>query len=185
MNGTVDDLYLEWLYGQIAAVRNRNPARSYWDLANKLYRTPFIGWVPNDDNRAEDGKCLRHEFVEEAGIDFVEQEWLELDCSFLEMLIGIARRAAFETDLSPLAWFWKLMENLELRDYTDDIYEIAIDEAVEEALNRVNDRTYERDGKGGLFPLHIAHKDQRKVELWYQLAAYVLEAKRVPEHLPQ
>lgn len=185
MNGTVDDLYFEWLYGQIASVRNRNPARSYWKLASKLYSTPFIGWLPNDDNRAEDGKCLRVEFVESSGIDFVDRDWMEMDCSFLEMLIGLARRAAFETDREPVAWFKKMLENIELLDYTDDIYEIAIDEAVEEALNRVNDRTYMRNGDGGLFPLAVAHKDQRRVELWYQLAAYILEAKKVPEHLPQ
>lgn len=185
MNGTVDDLYFEWLYSQIGVVRNRNPARSYWDLARKLYTTPFVGWLPNDDNRAEDGKCLRDEFVDEAGIDFVDREWRELDCSFLEMLIGLARRASFETGVEPVAWFWKMMENLELRNYTDDIYEVSIDEAVEEALNRVNDRTYLRNGDGGLFPLRNAHKDQRKVELWYQLAAYLLEASRVPEHMPQ
>jgi hypothetical protein len=184
VNGTDDDRYFEWLYSHIGSVRNRNPARSYWDLARKLYTTPFIGWLPNDDNREEDGKCLRDEFTEQTGT-VVDREWRNMDCSFLEMLIGLAQRASFESGEEPVAWFWKMMENLELRDYTDDIYEIAINEAVEEALNRVNDRTYARNGEGGLFPLNIAHKDQRKVELWYQLAAYLLEGKRVREHLPQ
>ena len=37
------------------------------------------------------------------------------------------------------------------------------------------ERRYKRSGEGGLFPLKNAAKDQRKVEIWYQLSSYLLE----------
>jgi hypothetical protein len=53
---------------------------------------------------------------------------------------------------------------------------------VDEILERVIGRTYRPDGRGGFFPLRYAEKDQREVELWYQLNAYVelLQDELVP-----
>jgi hypothetical protein len=34
-------------------------------------------------------------------------------------------------------------------------------------------RTYEPNGVGGFFPLENPNEDQREVELWYQMSAYV------------
>ena len=104
-----------------------------------------------------------------------------MDCSVLEMLIALAGRVAFEDDFegSSLEWFWRLINNLELGKYSDDVYEISISEGVDEIANRLNERTYSWTGAGGLFPLNFAQEDQRHVELWYQLSAYLLEADYV------
>ena len=48
-------------------------------------------------------------------------------------------------------------------------------EEVNDVLDRVIWRTYRWDGHGGLFPLNEPEKDQREVEIWYQLSAYLLE----------
>ena len=48
-------------------------------------------------------------------------------------------------------------------------------ETVEEILNRVVWRTNESDGTGGLFPLSRPYLDQRDVEIWSQLNAFLLE----------
>ena len=177
-NGTIDDLYFEWLYGQIAAVTNRNPARSYWSLARQMYSTPFAWFIPNDDNRAEDGKELRYEFHDQTNTP-VTQEWMELPCSMLEMMIALARRASFETGLEPLWWFWKLMDNIELKNYTDITYNVAVTQVVDETLARINQRTYRKNGRGGLFPLSHTQKDQTQVELWYQMASYLMDEQYV------
>lgn len=179
MNGTIDDRYFEWLYGQVGAVRNRNPARSYWKLLVALYTTEFQWFVSNDDNRIEDGKDLRFEFIDEYGDEGVHQDWLELGCSMLEMMLALARRMSYEAEGTSVDWFWKMVKNLELDTYTDAVYEIAISEEVEEVLERVNKRTYARSGAGGLFPLRYSTHDQRTVELWYQMSAYLLESNRV------
>lgn len=177
VNDSLDGAYLEWLYSQVGIVQNRNPARSHWKLLRQLYTREFTWFVPNDDNRIEDGKELRSEFLLETGyqLDDPYGHWFSLGCSMLEMLIGLSRRVAFESDRSPGEWFWRLMHNLELDHVTDDIYEISIEEEVEEILDRVIFRQYEYNGQGGLFPLRNAHQDQRAVEVWYQLQAYLLE----------
>lgn len=176
-DGTLDDLYLEWLYSKLGSVRNRNPARSYWALVKQLYSTPFIYFVPNDDNRAIDGMELRQTFASEVGIHIDDHSWLELPCSMLEMLLALAGRASFESQGTPDWWFWKLVNNIELRKYTDAVYNESVTEWVDEILSTVNERTYGEDGNGGLFPLRHAQLNQRNVELWYQMSAYLLEGR--------
>lgn len=175
MSGTTDDRYLEWLYGLVAAVRNRNPARSYWKLLKQLYTTEFVWLVSNDDNRVEDGKELRFEFVAEQGSDGVDTDWMNLGCSMLEMLVALARRASFETTLSADEWFWILLRNIGLDRYSDTVYTSANKAEITDVLERVIYRTYNHTGRGGLFPLKYTTHDQRKVELWYQLSEYLME----------
>lgn len=175
--GTLDDLYLEWLYKHFAVVGNRNPARSYWGLARQLYTKQFSWIIANDDNRVEDGKDLRQEFLSEVDTSqvYVDRNWMELGCSMLELLVSLAEMAAFESGESVIEWFWRFMYNLGLDRYSDDLYGESIQGEVEEALDRVIRRTYAADGTGGLFPLRSAQQDQRRVELWYQMSAYILE----------
>lgn len=173
----LDDAYLEWLYNHFAVVQNTNPERSYWKLALQLYTTPFRPFLMQDNNRAEDGKELRGLFLDQTGYNLDDPYglFLGLDCSMLEMLIALSDRTAFQTGGSVTEWFWRFMTNLSLERYSDDLYEISIQEEVEEALDRVNWRTYSADGTGGLFPLRQPDHDQRKIELWYQMSAYILE----------
>lgn len=177
--GTLDDVYLTWLYGHVDSVQNTNPATNHWGLLKVLYTTAFIGYIPNDDNRSADGKELRFEFLQTTDypLDDPYGSWFDLDCSVLEMILALSRRAAFEDESlgSPVEWFWRMIHNLELDGYTDDIFEISIQEEVEEVLDRLNNRTYLRNGSGGLFPLQKAKEDQRKVELWTQMQTYLLE----------
>lgn len=175
MSGTVDDRYFEWLYSQIGSVRSRNPARSYWKLAKKLYITEFVWLVANDDNRVEDGKELRLEFVNEQGSDGINPTWMDLGCSMLEMLIALSRRVAFLADKEPGDWFWIFIQNLDLDSYNDTRFTPHREQIVEEVLERFIYRNYFPDGIGGLFPMDNPTEDQRKVELWHQLSAYLLE----------
>lgn len=181
-NGTLDDRYLEWLYLQIGAVRNRNPRRSFWHLAKQLYITPFEWSVPNDDNRCEDGTDLRWEFLDGEHID-ADPSWMGLQCSVLEMMIALARRASFEAKGTPGDWFWLFAQNLQIRGYNDSIYSTAIEREVTETLQRFINRKYDYDGRGGLFPLRNPRQDQTRVELWYQMSAYMLEGDYI-DHGP-
>ena len=173
MNEQLDELYIQWLYSQVASVRLRNPSRTYWRILRQLYVKEFIWIIPNDDNRVEDGRDLRYEFIEELGLRDIDEAWLRQGCSFLEMLIGLSRRLSFEDDGEPRTWFWKLMENLNLEQYNDNA--LIPEQEVDDILDTVIFRTYRRDGRGGLFPLRNARYDQRDVEIWYQLSAYLLE----------
>lgn len=172
---TIDERYFDWLYSNVADPRERNPLRSYKLLCERLYRTPFEWDIRNDENRAEDGRALREEFLEFSHEHHPDYNWMVLDTSMFEMLIALSRRAAYQTDLSSEEWFWLMIKNLELNKYVDDRYHEAVDDAVIRSLRRVINRDYHPSGRGGLFPLRDPERDQREVELWYQLSAYILE----------
>lgn len=144
-------------------------------LAVALYKKEFTWFVSNDDNRMEDGRELREDFVEEMAIER-DQAWMEEGCSMLEMLIALSRRCAFEADEDPFEWFWVLIDNLGLRPFVDEEFTDDYNVDVDIVLDRVVNRTYKSNGHGGLFPLHHSKEDQRRVEIWYQMAAYLNES---------
>lgn len=167
---TDDELYLEWLYDQVI-VRTRRGA-TYWKLLRQLHQTEFTWFVPNDGNRAEDGRDLRREWADRVDID-PDREWMELGCSFLEMLVALARRMEFEADESPQHWFWHLLENLGFESYHDGSGYSR--NYVTKRLRVVVDRMYDELGNGGLFPLRNPSTDQRRIELWDQMNEYLLQ----------
>lgn len=172
MAETLDELYFTWLYGQVSSVKLKNTTKSHWSLLRQLYTKEFVWTVPNDDNRVEDGVNLRYEFLHDEHIGPENSDWLELGCSFFEMMVGLSRRLAFETEKNPRWWFWQLMRNLDLDRYNDRTNE---PEEIDEVLNRVIWRNYNPNGYGGLFPLQNPHDDQRTIEIWYQASAYLAE----------
>lgn len=173
MNKPLDELYFQWLYSQVGDPSIKNPARTYWRMLRLLFIKEFVWLIPNDDNRIEDGRDLRYEFVDQQGLTNVDPGWMKLGCSMLELLIGLSRRLSFEDEREPSVWFWEMIRNLGLEVYSDDA-ELPEDK-IEDILDQVIWRTYTRTGRGGLFPLRHAYGDQRDIELWYQLSAYVLE----------
>lgn len=170
--GSLDEVYLEWLYRQVAPIRIKNPARTYWSLLTHLYHKDFTWFVPNDDNRLMDGLDIRYEFANNYGD--ATREWLERPCSMFEMLLALARRLSFAGGGETRDWFWHMLANIGLRGYVDAMP--GDPEIIEFILQRVNDRDYNYDGSnGGLFPLRDAHTDQRGVEIWNQMNSYLIE----------
>lgn len=171
----LDEQYFKWLYHQVSSLRLKNPARTYWSLLRQLFTKEYVWLVPNDDNRVEDGRDLRNEFIIEYNLD-TDPEWMSIGCSVLEMLIGLSRRLAFEAEGESRDWFWEMIENLDLVKYSDLYFKQENNiRDVDGVLESLIWRTYSYDGKGGLFPLQHPRHDQREVELWYQLSAYLLE----------
>jgi hypothetical protein len=74
-------------------------------------------------------------------------------------------------------WFWQMLENLGLAHISDKLYSSGprMDSFIDNVIDRLIYRRYSPDGHGGLFPLEFPHEDQRGVELWYQLNAYLIE----------
>lgn len=174
----LDERYFVWLYNQVAdpAIKDRN--LTYWKLIKQLYVRPFAWFVSLDVNRSEDGKQLRIEFLRQEGLhrDSVDPDWVELGCSILELTIAmsIRLRNQVDPDSSLAYWFWEvLMTNIDLRHCSDGAGFESCD--VDETLDRVIFRRYEPDGTGGFFPLEHPKQDQRGLELWDQLNAYVIE----------
>lgn len=164
MRSAVDPDYLEWLQGQVATPTDK----SYRQLLQELAAKEFVWLIPNDDNRLEDGLELRLEY-------FDEYERTEADSvSALEVLIGLSRRLAFIAEGEPEWWAWRLIENLDLVRCWDPLSARKLRD-LDDRLDALIWRTYHADGTGGFFPLAWPEADQREVELWYQMNAYVEE----------
>jgi hypothetical protein len=171
----LDERYLTWLYGQVASVKTRPGAHTHWELFRQMYETIFVAIVGHDENRVADGRDLRYEFLAETEDERGNLDWMRLPCSMLELLIILSRQLAFEMDEEASSWFWHLVKVLDLERFNDLEYDEYGQEIIEKTLERVIWRTYQPDGQGGLFPLRDPDRDMRKVELWYQLNAYLLE----------
>jgi len=172
MSAHLDSRYSDWLYDQIFESRTEH----YRELAHILFTKEFVWLVPNDDNRVADGKDLRYEFLDKLDLRVPEEEdyWLDLGCSVLEVLVSLSRILEFETGRTTEYWFMEMITNLGLKQYHDEAEDIS-----ERLINKILDefiwRNYSHTGQGGLFPLLRPDEDQREVELWYQLNAYILE----------
>lgn len=171
MHNSVEDDYFRWLCSEVDSAEASDPVTSHWELLKVLHSKEFIWLIPNDDNRVADGLDLRTEYANHHSGDMPHL----LGCTVLEMMVGVSRALAFQTEGEVPGWFWVLVNNLGLMSYTDYFLTPRRERKVDEILENLIWRTYEYNGKGGLFPLDHPEKDQRGVEIWYQLCAYILE----------
>lgn len=169
MREDLEALYFDWL---CAKVLDSDHA-GYTTLLSMLHREKFVWLVSMDENRAEDGKDLRRDFFKESYIK-KDHEWNNQECSVLEMLIALARRAEFQTNDSVVWWFWTFIRNLGLDNPGIDEHEFG------DRMHVVLWRLYQCDGSdGGMFPLNGDFGDQRTTELWYQLCHFIEENQMV------
>jgi hypothetical protein len=152
-----------------------------------LHGKSFRYFIPNDDNRAFEGRNLREMFILNNRLP--QHMWNEtqgLDCSMLELFISLSYRCKelTDNDMNISDWFWILIRNAGL-DLCDDVAyytpmnvngkALWADNEVNHKLDKIINRTYRRNGIGGLFPLRHAKNDQRTIELWYQMCSYLEE----------
>ena len=158
--------YFEWL--TLIVCPEESERESYQKLFKILFEYEFIPIVKNDDNRAIDGTQMRIHYEDEIG------KSCEIfgGCRVLEMLVALACRCENTIMHDPdegdrtYIWFWEMIRNMGL--ISDDDWDFN-EEAVTAGIERLNNRTYEKDGFGGPFYIAGFRKDMRKIELWYQL----------------
>ena len=169
------DPYFEWLCILAGA---QTTHRGYSELLSYLHEKVFRPKLAMDTNRGNDGLQLRVDFQSEHG------PWGSSTnrgpCSYLEFLLGLSKRMSFlmhgEGNSHTEYYFWRLIVNLGLIKCTDDHwYEMNGEFFVDDAVYRVNERVYSGDGRGGMFPLSRPSRDQRGVEIWYQMQAWLME----------
>lgn len=163
------DCYFEWMLRKVGMDEQ---GKGYRKLLAHLHGTEFRYSIPTDENRAGDGVDLRYRFLLECGH---EQESDE-PCSVLEMMVALAIRCEEHIMHDPAIgsrtsqWFWGMIANLGLDSMSDDGYD---ERFVDERLSMLLDRTYKRNGEGGLFTVKDCRFDLRKVEIWYQMCWYL------------
>ena len=154
--------------------------KKYSKVLNNLWCKNFKWTVPHDDNRVFECYKLREDFAKDRGIEYIDVEYQKA-ANMLELIVSLSMRCESMTtnnvhDVTSDEWFWRILNNIDLVSFPDVEYE-EMDGAIiiDKILDRVIDRTYHPSGKGGLFPLKRVRKDQRKVELWYQMCYYLVE----------
>jgi hypothetical protein len=180
--------YLQWLVPQLRDEEDRlsHPEREFWGLGRIMYEKEFRWHVPNDGNRLMDGLELRREFCDDHRVrmsarrrepfqSFLDKENPNPPCSFLEVLIALSRRYTFTAGgKNAPGWAWILLSNLNLHRMYDPLTRGKARRA-RDILDVCIKRDYAPDGQGGFFPLENPLEDQTQVEIWYQMAAYVME----------
>lgn len=186
----IDYKYFDWLCDKVCIaddlVLGRDecyPERTYFELARTLHEMPFRVVHERDINRKNDVYGLRNEFCEELGYPSLHA-LDELEPTVFEVLLCLASQMEYDTCLdfesktvNTAAFFWEMIGNLGIDMLDDETIQKSFSEvhAIEDAVNRWLDRTYEASGEGGIFPLKAPTSDQRNVELWYQMNAYLNE----------
>lgn len=170
----INDEYFEWLCETVDSERFAKQV-SYRKLLVHLHNIEFTWFVPNDDNRADDGIQLRRRFALHRD-DLRLQRYLKGPCSVLEMMVALALRCEeWIMDDAQLGdrtgqWFWGMIHNLELSSMRDSKFDR---DYVDDVVARLLNREYEPDGRGGLFTVRHCNYDLRTVEIWVQLSWYL------------
>lgn len=165
--------YYQWLLEKVDG--HLEPYYNYSLLLNKLHSIEYTWSIEHDSNRATDGMILRRIYMDENNIPDIF--YSETPCSVLEMMIGLAVRCEIEImgvsgEDNTAKWFWIMVENLDLLRCTDENFN---GEYVEQQVRIFLERSYKRNGIGGIFPLKHTKLDQRKLEIWRQMNGYLCE----------
>lgn len=173
----IQEAYFIWLYKQVFDLQE-DPAENYLNVCGFMHQVAFRILVPHDANRAGEAAGLRNGFKDFAGsIGPLEQaDLMRPDASVFEVLVALTDRANFIVPLSMKTWFRVFLENLGLDKWNDKYSGRRSTFPIERIINTFNNREYSYyGGNGGIFPLTSSREDQRGVELWYQMGAYMTE----------
>lgn len=142
-----------------------------------MHQVEFAPLVPYDENRVAVAAGLRNQFQNFAGSlgPGEVSDLMQPDASVFEVLIGLAGQADDMIPLTLKTWFQMFTENLGLDRYFDEYLSRHSPWPAERIINTFNNRHYRPNGRGGIFPLNRPQHDQREVELWYQMGAYINE----------
>lgn len=148
----------------------------YRKLMDLLMDTEFIYSIRGDRNRLEDGRYQRFDYIRETGAFNMELETRFV--SVLEVLTAFAIRLDHDwigdpDDPRPDIIFTEMLENLGIF-YKDEEFDPR---AASISLKKWLNRKFTSNGVGSIFPLNYNRSgiDQRKVEIWMQMTAYLHE----------
>lgn len=169
----MDDKYFEWLLKKIEPEGLEN--FNYYELCKWLFERPFIWSIRNDANRAADGIALRKDYIQSG--KKISQSLMSRQCSVFEMLVALSVRVDNDILGDPTVYnghilFWVMIENLGLDVYDDPFFD---PEAVDEILDIWLKRRFREDGSGSIFCVKNCVRNQKKIEIWFQMCDFLNE----------
>ena len=189
LNNKETELYFTWLVDYKTNLVKDDLRFSHGFVARRMFEYNFSAFVKFDENRISDGYNLRRYYNNHRsrGRLLHRNDLMNEPVSVLEVLIALADRMVTQiipknNDIETTHDCLMLMfENLGLYKITDSVINHLrfsqkghFFEMIDQSITRFVDRTYDRFGRGGIFPLQYSKVDQRKVELWYQMNEYLI-----------
>lgn len=174
MEELLDDylLYLLWRC-------NLQEDKKYNRLFHILHEIPFVYIMERDGNRADDGVELRDDYIVPEEYKNYLDEFINRDCSVLEMLIALSIRVEDDiigdpSEEHPEKFFWEMIKNLGLNAFWGNSYMLN-DREIEKIVEKWLNRKFKKNGKGSPFPVQNDRRDQRNLEIWDQVNSYISE----------
>jgi hypothetical protein len=91
------------------------------------------------------------------------------------MLIAFAERIdkdVTDEEYGTPYWFWIMIDNLGLKDCTDDIFDAKkVNETLDKWLNRLT----KNEIKTGIFPVKSGKKSDGDIDCWFQMQKWIAE----------
>ena len=167
--------YFAYLLREINFHTKTRAYQSWLPLLEYLATTKAYVVMKQDENRLADGLALRDEYIKRYSHD--SPLLIDGSCSLLELLIGLAKRAAEASFVKNTQ-----VHNVEADYFRTFCHNLGYDRAkgkYESITKRFLNRNYKSNGVGGIFPLTRRNMpDQRTTELWYQMHAWLDEQNR-------
>lgn len=146
---------------------------------NLLYDTPFYYSIYLDRNRVSDALTLQKDYIFEKNLDpnIDYQLHTEEEISILEVFVAMAIKVEVnmmqdeEFGDRTAAWFWMMIENLEICQRNSNFNE----DYIRWVIHRFMNREYEPDGTGSIVRLVNNGTDVREEQLWHQFCLYLSE----------
>lgn len=160
------DEYFEWLFEFVCGERFAKEI-SFRKLMVYLHSREFTYSLKMDSNRAQDGIDLRERYYGDSTI--------KGPCSVLEMMVALSIRCEEIMDNPDYGnrttqWFWDMIINMGLGAMYDSRFDKKY---VENRVDKMLNREYEPNGKGGLFYVRGCTDDIRKLEIWSQMCYFL------------
>ena len=192
MDSKKDNIFLDY-FNWLTSLVDRPPnGKKYSNLFGCLHKYAFKAINIFDKNRQNDAIELRKVYCNSMYYkihvfsDYPETTLLHDDnlnfCTFLELLICLSKRMEFEMtsdssmDYSMNRWFWELISNIGFTKFDDEHWdEFNSEDEIAKQIVLINEREYQDNGYGGLFPINEPPYIMRKLQLWYQMMKYLQE----------
>lgn len=176
-NGQIEELWDDYLQ-YLIWIGGLQKFRQYGRLFEILHNIQFTYILDRDNNRNEDGNDLREDYLipdcfDKEADKYFYGHWV----SVLEMLLALAIRVDDEfigdpSEEHPEDFLMEMINNLGLGVYRGEKYrENDVIKIVQKWMNR----KFDKGGYGSPFPLKYSCEDQRKIEIWDQMIAYIGE----------
>ena len=177
MTSRIETLYFDWLIDHIC---DEHDIFNYENLLWHLFYRDFVWIRPLDKNCAIYGCRLRDDFMDECSsarrIMSLNNPFMGRECSILELIVSLAIRMEDMVMSNDVFgdrtgyWFWLMIDNLGLGNMVNSQFDsIKVDNIIDNFLNR----TYEKNGKGGLFVINDKNIDMRNCDIWQQSMGFL------------